>query len=54
MAPREMELLKEIAELKKVESALVEEKKRSEIRKQIEQKQIEFSLMMERNHRQKR
>ena len=54
MAPREVELLKEIAELRKVESALVEEKKRSEIHKQIEQKQIEFSLIMERNHRQKR
>ena len=50
MVPREVELLKEIAELKKVESALVEEKKRLEIRKEIEKKQIEFSLMMERNH----
>jgi hypothetical protein len=54
MAPREVELLKEIAELKQVESALVEEKKRGEIRKQIEQKQIEFSLMMERMHRQRK
>jgi len=51
MVPREVELLKEIAELKQVESALVEEKKREEIRKQIAQKQIEFSLMMERNHK---
>ena len=51
MAPREVELLKEIAELKQVESALVEEKKRGEVRKQIEQKQVEFSLMMERNRR---
>ena len=51
MAPREVELLKEIAELKQVESALVEEKKRGEIHKQIEQKQVEFSLMMERNRR---
>jgi len=51
MVPREVELLKEIAELKQVESALVEEKKREEIRKQIVQKQIEFSLMMERNHK---
>jgi hypothetical protein len=49
--PREAELLKEIAELKQMESALVEEKRRSEIRKQIEKKQIEFSLMMERNRR---
>ena len=60
MAPREVELLKEIAELKQVESALVEEKtlapgasagERGEVRKQIEQKQVEFSLMMERNRR---
>jgi len=51
MVPREVELLKEIAELKQMESALVEEKKREEIRKQIAQKQIEFSLMMERNHK---
>ncbi|HEY9153473.1 MAG TPA: DUF1992 domain-containing protein [Anaerolineales bacterium] len=48
--PREAELLKEIAELKQVESALVEEKKRLDIRKEIEKKQIEFSLLMERNH----
>ena len=53
MAPREVELLKEIAELKQVESALREEKKRLEIRKEIEKKQIEFSLMMERNHKKK-
>lgn len=51
MAPREVELLKEIAELKQVESALVEEKKRLEIHKEIEKKQIEFSLMMEKNHK---
>lgn len=51
MVPREVELLKEIAELKQVESALREEKKRLEIRKEIEKKFIEFNLMMERNHR---
>ncbi len=60
MVPREAELLKEIAELRQMESALVEEKtlapgasagERLEIRKEIEKKQIEFSLMMERNHR---
>ena len=51
MVPREVELLKEITELKQMESALVEEKKRIEIRKEIEKKQIEFGLMMERNHR---
>ncbi len=53
LVPREVELLKEIAELKQMESALVDEKKRLKIRKEIEKKQIEFSLMMERNHRNK-
>ncbi len=53
MVPREVELLKEIAELKQVESALREEKKRFEIRKEIGKKQIEFNLMMERNHKKK-
>lgn len=50
MVPREVELLKEIAELKQMESALAGEKKRLEIRKEIEKKQVEFSVMMERNH----
>ncbi len=50
MVPREVELLKEIAELKQMESALVEEKKRLEVHKEIEKKQVEFSLLMERNH----
>jgi len=49
--PREAELLKEIAELKQMESALRDEKKRLAIRKEIEKKQIEFSLLMERNHK---
>ncbi len=51
MVPREVELLKEIAELKQTESALVEERKRLEIRRQIEKKQIEFRLMLGRNRR---
>jgi hypothetical protein len=51
LVPREVELLREIAELRQVEAALVEEKKRLEIHRQIEKKQVEFSLMMERNHR---
>ena len=52
LLPREAELLKEIAELKEVEAALRDEKKRFEIHKEIEKKQIEFSLMTERNHKQ--
>jgi hypothetical protein len=51
MLPREVVLLKEIAELKQIESALAEEKKRLDVHKQIEKKQIEFSLMVERNHK---
>ena len=49
--PREADLLKEIAELKQMESAVRDEKKRLKLRKQTEKKQIEFSLMMERNHK---
>jgi hypothetical protein len=51
MTSREVDLLKEIAELKQVLVALVEEKKKEEITRQIQQKQIEFSLMMERQKR---
>ena len=52
--PREVDLLKEIAELKQVFAALLDEKKKAEIQKQISRKQIEFSLMMERQKRQLR
>ncbi|HEY4491409.1 MAG TPA: DUF1992 domain-containing protein, partial [Acidobacteriota bacterium] len=48
MTSREVDLLKEIAELKQVLAAVVDDKKKQEILKQIQQKQIEFSLMMER------
>ena len=51
MTPREVDLLKEIAELKQIQSALVDEKKKQEIGKQIQQKQVELSLMMERQKR---
>ena len=53
MTSREVELLKEIAELKQVHSALLEEKKKQEIEKQIQQKQLEFNLMMERQKRER-
>jgi len=39
------------AKPKQVESALVIEKKRFDIRKEIEKEQMEFSLMMVRNHK---
>jgi len=53
MASREVELLKEIADLKEILPALLDEKKKKEISKEIEKKQIEFSLMMERQRRQR-
>ena len=48
MTSREVGLLKEIAELKQVLSAVLDEKKKQELQKQIQQNQVEFSLMMER------
>jgi hypothetical protein len=53
MTSREVDLLGEITKLKQVLLAVTDEKKKLEIRQQIEQKQIEFSLMMERQKRQR-
>jgi DnaJ-like protein len=47
MTSREVDLLKEIAELKQVRAAVLDEKKKQEIDRQIRQKQIEFSVRME-------
>ena len=47
MTSREVDLLKEIAELKRVLTAVLDEQKKAEIEKQIREKQVEFSLMME-------
>jgi hypothetical protein len=54
MVPREVDLLKEIAELKQILPALLDEIKKQEIRAQIEKKQVEFSLMTEQQKRQRR
>jgi hypothetical protein len=54
MTSREVDLLKEIAELKQIQAAVVDEKKKQEIGKQIQQKQVEFSLMIERQKRERR
>lgn len=51
MVPREVELLREIAELKQIMATLPDENKKKDIKKQIERKQMDFSLMMERNRR---
>jgi hypothetical protein len=53
MTSREVELLKEIAELKQVHTALLDEKKKQDIEKQIQQKQIELNLMLERQKRER-
>ena len=53
MTSREVELLKEIAELKQVRAALLDEKKKQEIEKQIQQKQVEFNFMVERQKRER-
>ena len=54
MAPREVDLLKELAELKQILAALLDEKKKQEIQGQIEKKQVEFSLMIEQQRRQRK
>jgi hypothetical protein len=51
MTSREVDLLKEIAELKQVLAAVLDEKKKRELERQIQQKQVEFSLMLERQTR---
>ena len=51
---REVDLLNEIAGLKEVLISLVDEKKKQEIQKQIQEKQIEFSVMMERQKLQRK
>ncbi len=47
MTSREVDLLREIAELKQSLGTVLDEKKKPEIERQIRQKQVEFSLMME-------
>ena len=54
MTPREVDLLNEIAELKQLLAAVLEERKKQEIAKQIQQKQVEFSLILERQKRERR
>lgn len=54
MKSREVDLLKEIAELRQALAKVVNEKKKHEVQKQIQEKQIEFSLMMERRGKGKR
>jgi hypothetical protein len=48
MTSPEVELLKEIAELRQLHDAVTNENKKQEIWKTIQDKQIEFNLMIER------
>ena len=54
MTSPEVQILKEIAELRQLYETVTDEKKKQEIWKQIQDKQIEFNLMMERQKRQRR
>jgi hypothetical protein len=54
MTSREVELLKEISELRQILAALLDERKKQQTEKQIQQKQVEFSLIMERQERLRR
>jgi hypothetical protein len=51
IASPEVQLLKEIAELRQVLAVLVDEKKKEKVQKEIQEKQMEFNLMMERKKR---
>lgn len=48
ITPPEVQLLKEIAELRQILGRMQDEQKKEEIEKKIQEKQIEFNLMMER------
>jgi len=54
MPSREVDLLKEIAELKQLHGALLDEKKKQEIAQKIQHRQVEFNLMMEQQKRRRR
>ena len=51
MTSREVDLLREIAQLRQVRQAVLEEGKKADLEKQIRQKQMEFRLTMERQKR---
>ncbi len=53
MTSHEVDLLKEIAELRQVLAAVLDEKKKQEITRQIQQKQVEFNLILERQKRER-
>ena len=54
MTSPEVQILKEIAALRQGLEAVMDEARKQEIRKQIQEKQIEFNIMMERQKRQRK
>jgi hypothetical protein len=54
MTSREVDLLKEVAELKRALAAVRDEKKKQEIEKQIREKQLEFGVRMDQQKRERR
>ena len=54
MTSREVDLFKEIAELRQVLASIADENKKQEIQKKIQEKRIEFSLMLKRQKKQRR
>ena len=54
MTSPEIQLLKEIAELRQFLTSLMDEKKKQEVQKKIREKQIEFNLMMERRRKRRK
>jgi hypothetical protein len=52
--PQEAELLKEISALSEKLQSTHDHAKRAKLKKEIEEKQLQFNLMMERNKRQKK
>ena len=54
MTSRKVDLLKEIAGLRQVLAKVVDENKKQDIQKKIQEKQIEFNLMLERQKKQRR
>ena len=51
MTPRVINLLKEIAELKQILAAGLDEKKKAEVERKIQPKRVELSLIVERQKR---
>ena len=54
MTSREVDLLNEIAELKQILAAVLDENKKQEIGKQIQERQLELSLLLERQKKGKK